>query len=69
MSGRLSFLVKFISYYVCFFSLGIFFYENLDCATKAALKNGVFVNDYQLRNENLADFFKSDKKTLETNSN
>ncbi len=47
-------------------SLGIFFYENLDCATKAALKNGVFVNDYQLRNENLADFFKSDKKTLET---
>ncbi len=47
-------------------SLGIFFYENLDCATKAALKNTVFVNDYQLRNENLADFFKSDKKTLET---
>ncbi len=47
-------------------SLGIFFYENLDCTTKAALKNGVFVNDYQLRNENLADFFKSDKKTLET---
>lgn len=47
-------------------SLGIFFYENLDCTTKAALKNTVFVNDYQLRNENLADFFKSDKKTLET---
>lgn len=47
-------------------SLGIFFYENLDCTTKAALKNAVFVNDYQLRNENLADFFKSDKKTLET---
>jgi hypothetical protein len=23
----LSFLVKFISYYVCFFSLGIFFYD------------------------------------------